>query len=170
MRLVPIMAALALCVPGVALAQQAVPFTPEATETCLSNAQGASAKRDCIGASAQACRKAMKDPANTDIAACMGAEAEYWTLRMNTAYDQMMEKAKLADEKFAQNAKSKAIPFKLTEDLELMQTAWADWREKRCSVEAMMRRGTPYTMTAASNCTMKLIGEQAQFLESAVAY
>lgn len=128
------------------------------------------AEATCIGASAKACQQRIKQAGPGDIAACMGRESEYWQGRIDRAYDKMMALAEGADAAFAQTAKAKNVPFKLTEDLALQQKEWAEWREIRCAVEAMMRRGSPYTSTAAAYCTMKRMGEQALFLESAVKY
>ncbi|WP_287184393.1 lysozyme inhibitor LprI family protein [Rhodovulum sp.] len=151
------------------MAQQ-VRFSPDATEECLKKQRTPGAEVTCIGESARACFQRIKNASPSDIAACMGQESEYWTARMTAAHDRLMVLAKAADADFAKNPKSKDVPFSLTEDLEIQQQKWAEWREIRCAVEAMMRRGTPYTTTAAGNCTMKRIGEQALFLESAVKY
>ncbi|SIO28060.1 Protein of unknown function [Rhodovulum sp. ES.010] len=167
MRLPLILAACLATAPALA---QEVKFFPDATLDCMEKQRLPGADDTCIGESARACFQRMKNPMNSDIAACMGKESEYWKGRMDAAYDRMLELAAEADDDFAKTAKSKDIPFTLTEDLAIQQQKWAEWREIRCAVEAMMRRGTPYTMTAAANCTMKRMGEQALFLESAVTY
>ncbi|TCO72506.1 lysozyme inhibitor LprI family protein [Rhodovulum euryhalinum] len=168
MRL-PLILAAALAAAAPALAQE-VKFSPDATLDCMEKQRVPGADATCIGESARACFQRMKNPANSDIAACMGKESEYWKGRMDAAYDKMAGLAAVADEAFAKTAKSKDIPFSLVEDLAIQQQKWAEWREIRCAVEAMMRRGSPYTMTAAASCTMKRIGEQALFLEDAVTY
>ena len=170
MRPVLSLALVALLLPVAAEAQQTIRFTPEATLACIKEARNKSAKEACIGESAKACFNRIQPHSNGDVAACMAEETGYWIKRMDRAYDEMMVKAAAADEAFQKNPKSKNVPFKLPEDLEIMQTRWASWREARCAVEAMMRRGTPFTSTAAANCTMTLMGEQALFLESAVKY
>jgi uncharacterized protein YecT (DUF1311 family) len=169
MRLPPILAAAALAA-AVPVSAQEVDFSPDATLHCMEKQRLPGADATCIGDSARACFHAIKTPSNTDIAACMGKESEYWKGRMDKAYDRMMDLAAKADKDFESNPLSRKIKAKLTDDLATMQTTWADWRESRCAVEAMMRRATPYPMTAAASCTMKRIGEQALFLESAVTY
>ncbi|MBN2905590.1 MAG: DUF1311 domain-containing protein [Rhodobacteraceae bacterium] len=164
-----LIAALAFALPLPAMAQE-VNFSPDATLACMEKQRLPGADDTCIGESARVCFQSIKNPSNSDIAACMAAETEYWKGRMDTAYEAMLKQAELADAEFAKNPKSKVVPFKLTEDLDLQQQKWAEWREIRCAVEAMMRRGTPYTMTAAASCTMKRVGEQAMFLESSVKY
>lgn len=161
---------LAACLAAAPATAQEVRFSPDATLACMEKQRLPGADHTCIGESARACFQAIKNHSNADIAACMGKESEYWKGRMDAAYDRMMDLAAVADAEFAKNPKSKDVPFKLTEDLEVQQRKWADWREARCAVEAMMRRGSPHTMTAAANCTMKRTGEQALFLESAVKY
>ncbi|MBK1637060.1 lysozyme inhibitor LprI family protein [Rhodovulum adriaticum] len=160
-------AALALATP---VAAQEVQFSPDATLECMEKQRLPGADDTCIGESARVCFQRIKNASNSDIAACMGKESEYWKGRLDAAFDRMMELAEVADAEFAENAKSKDIPFQLTTDLEEMREKWGNWREIRCAVEAMMRRGTPYTMTAAASCTMKRMGEEALFLESAITY
>lgn len=167
MRLSLILAAVLAASPAIA---QEVRFSPDATLDCMEKQRVPGADMTCIGDSARACFQRIKNHTNSDIAACMGKESEYWKGRMDAAYGRMMELAEVADAEFAKNPKSRDVPFKLTEDLEIQQQKWADWREARCAVEAMMRRGSPHTMTAAASCTMKRTGEQALFLESAVKY
>ncbi|MEX5729502.1 uncharacterized protein Ga0609869_002855 [Rhodovulum iodosum] len=162
-----LVAVLALAAP---VAAQEVKFSPDATLDCMKKQRLPGADDTCIGSSARVCFQRIKNASNADIAACMGKESEYWKGRMDAAYDRMMELAEAADAEFSKTEKAKVVPFKLTEDLAIQQEKWAEWREIRCAVEAMMRRGSPYTMTAAANCTMKRIGEQALFLESAVTY
>jgi uncharacterized protein YecT (DUF1311 family) len=168
MRLPIVLAAvLAASLPAAA---QEVDFSPKATLDCMQKQRLPGADDTCIGASARACFQKMKNPSVSDIAMCMQAESGYWKNRMDKAYDKMMELAAQADAEFAKNPLSKKVKAKLTDDVEHQQKAWEDWREIRCAVEAMMRRGTPYPMTAAANCTMKQIGQQAMFLESAITY
>ncbi|TCP58655.1 uncharacterized protein DUF1311 [Rhodovulum bhavnagarense] len=161
---------LAACLAAAPAAAQEVKFSPDATLDCMEKQRLPGADDTCIGESARVCFQRMKNPSNSDIAACMGKESEYWKGRLDTAYGRMVELAKVADAEFEKTAKSKDIPFSLVEDLAIQQEKWGDWREIRCAVEAMMRRGTPYTMTAAASCTMKRMGEQALFMESAVTY
>lgn len=170
MRFPVILGLAMLALPSVAPAQQTIKFSPKATLACLERQKTRGAEAACIGESAKACFNRIQPHTNTDVAACMAAETGYWKKRMDKAYAQMMDKAEVADAEFAKTAKAKVVPFKLTEDLALMQERWDDWREARCAVEAMMRRGTPFTSTAAASCTMKLTGQQALFLESAVRY
>lgn len=160
-------AALAVAAP---LAAQEVKFSPDATLECMEKQRLPGADDTCIGESARACFQNIKNASNSDIAMCMGKESEYWKGRMDTAYDKMMTLAEKADEEFAKNPMSAKIKALLAVDLAAQQEQWADWREIRCATEAMMRRGTPYPMTAAANCTMRRIGEQALFLESSVKY
>jgi len=161
---------LAACLAAAPAAAQEVKFSPYATLTCMEKQRLPGADDTCIGESARACFQAIKNASNADIAMCMGKESEYWKGRMDKAYDRMMELAEIADAEFAKNPLSAKVKAKLVVDVPEQQEKWAAWREIRCATEAMMRRGTPYPMTAAASCTMKRMGEQALFLESAVTY
>lgn len=154
-----------LCLPPLpATAQQTLKFSPKATVDCLKRAKTSALRAACIGESAKVCFNRFKPKTNGDVAACMAAETGYWTKRMDAAYDKLALKAAEEDAQFPQ------AQFSLVEDLQVMQTRWEAWREARCAVEAVMRRGTPFKSTAAASCTMKLTGQQALFLESAVKY
>ncbi|MDQ2095392.1 lysozyme inhibitor LprI family protein [Rhodalgimonas zhirmunskyi] len=155
---------------GAAQAQQVIKFSPEATVACIAQAKTEGTRMDCVGTSAKACFNRIKGRSTGDIAACMAQETNFWQRRMDKALDAMREKAKAEDAAFMKTAKAKYVPFKLTEDLETMQERWAAFREARCAVEAMMRRGTRFTSTAAASCVMQETARQAMFLETAVAY
>lgn len=152
------------------MAQQVIKFSPEATVACIGKAKTEGTRMDCVGASAKACFNRIKGRSPGDIAACMAQETNFWQRRMDKALGAMRVRAVEEDAAFAKTAKAKHVPFKLAEDLETMQAEWADFREARCAVEAMMRRGTRFTSTAAAACVMQETARQAMFLESAVAY
>ncbi|WP_157973508.1 lysozyme inhibitor LprI family protein [Tropicimonas sp. IMCC34043] len=169
MRLTCLVVAVTLAVP-VPIHAQTLPFSPSQTADCLKKSPTRAKRRDCVGASAEACRVKLKSNAPADIALCMTSETAFWDKRMGEAYDAMQRKAAEADAQFDTAKNTTAAPFKLTDDLAAQMAAWKDWRQKTCAVEAMLRRGTPYGVTAAASCMMKLTGEQALFLEKALAY
>lgn len=158
--------ALALSVGTGAVAQQ-IAFSPELLAACLSKAQRQIQKEDCIGTGAMACKAATRDATPGDIAACMAAETEWWSLRMQSTLRRLEQKAAAID---AVVDPSKPGGFRLVDDLAAMQAAWEHWREKTCAFEAMLRRGTPYTSTAAASCMMKLTAQQSLFLDASLAY
>lgn len=164
------LAALAILSTSPMAAAQGVRFTPDATEECLRRTPLPAEKPACIGASAKMCQTAVPNASLTHVSLCMAAESEYWAARMEAALAEMEGEAARLDAAFEQGPMADKVPFRLVEDLALQQKQWAEWREIRCAVEAMLRRGTPYTSTAAGTCTMRRIGEQALFLEQSVAY
>ncbi|SIS69755.1 lysozyme inhibitor LprI family protein [Phaeovulum vinaykumarii] len=166
MRLTLALVATLFAAPALA---QGYDFSPDATLECMEKQTMYGADIACVGESARACFGKIKGRTVTDIAACQQAEAEYWKTRMDAAFEKLVEMAKVADEKFAGNP-DEPPRAKMADDLAHEQDNWNKWRETRCWVEAMMRRGTPYRMTAAANCTMKHTAERAMFLESAVKY
>ena len=87
------------------------------------------------------------------------------TVPQADALEEMREKARGLDEEFAQTEMAEKVPFKLVEDLQLMQDAWKAWREKRCAFEAMLHRGTPEASMSAAWCMVRTTGRQALFLE-----
>jgi uncharacterized protein YecT (DUF1311 family) len=153
-------------------AAQQIDFSPQPTEDCIANQRlpGATADALCIGEAARACFTAIPNASDTEIAMCMGLEAEYWHQRMRTAYARMLALSEAADAAFFETVETDAVRFSLVADLEQMQAQWEDWREIRCAVEAVMRRGLPHRMSAAASCTMRRTGEQALFLERAVKF
>ncbi|MBK5935046.1 uncharacterized protein DUF1311 [Rhodovulum imhoffii] len=176
MRL-PLIAALSFAIPVGVQAGDMVRFSPDATLECMEDLRRvgtekrlAGVEAACVGVSARECFSQEANPVAVDIAACMSKESEYWKSRADAAYERMMELAETADEDFLKTHQAANVPFQLTTDLEDMKAKWEDWREIRCAVEAMMRRGSSYTMTAAGSCTMKRWGEQALFLEQSVRY
>ncbi|PTW49847.1 lysozyme inhibitor LprI family protein [Rhodovulum kholense] len=167
MRLSLILAA-ALAAATPALAQQ-YDFKPDATLACMDKQKMPGADIACVGESARACFQKMKSPAVSDIAACQQAEGEYWKARMDSAFEKLLGLAETADKDFAKT-QNEPLHATMVNDLKNEQEQWDTWQKTRCWVEAMMRRGTPYRMTAAANCTMKQIAARAMFMESAVKY
>ena len=168
MRLAVLTAAAVLALSGAAAAQD-IDFDIQPTLDCIEEAPRSDHRPICVGEAAQACVRRLRGAGPVDISLCMEQETRYWARRMETALDAMEEKAKAADEAFAETEMAEKVPFELTEDLALMQTAWETWREKRCAFEAMLHRGTPDASLAAAWCMVRRTGTQALFLERAVA-
>jgi uncharacterized protein YecT (DUF1311 family) len=150
---------LALIVMAAPAQAQQVTFSPAPILNCLADAHGSQERRDCVGLGAKAC--------TSGKVTCMTAETHYWTTRMEATLVKLREKAALIDSRIDA---SKPGGFRLTEDLATMQSNWTVWRENRCAFEAMLRRGTPLTSSAAAWCMMTLTGEQALFLEASERY
>ena len=171
--LLPLVIALALTLPALTLpaaAQDAVRFDIAPTTECIAQARRSAERMLCVGEAARACHQRVQGATTLDVSLCMAEETKYWTARMTDALGAMHDKAEESDRAFAETDLAEKVPFKLTEDLAAMQTAWEAWRETRCAFEAMLRRGTPYAATAAANCMLQQTGAQALFLESAVRH
>ncbi|MFP4328662.1 MAG: lysozyme inhibitor LprI family protein [Paracoccaceae bacterium] len=166
MRLATLTAAALLALSGAATAQD-VKFDIQPTLDCIDKAQRSDHRPICVGEAAQACIRRSPGAGPVDISLCMEQETRYWSRRMDTALEAMEEKASAADAAFAETEMAEHVPFKLTEDLALMQDAWKDWREKRCAFEAMLRRGTPDASISAAWCMVRQTGAQALFIEQA---
>lgn len=167
MRTALALAALVLAAPAPAPAQQ-VDFDIRPTLDCIDEAMRSDHRPLCVGEAAQACVRGIPDAGPVDVSLCMERETRYWAARMNDALEEMREKAQELDEDFARTEMAEKVPFKLTEDLQLMQDAWKAWREKRCAFEAMLHRGTPEASMSAAWCMVRTTGRQALFLERSV--
>ncbi len=168
MRTALALAALIVAAPLAAPAQE-VDFDIQPTLDCIEQARRSDHRPLCVGEAAQACVRGIPNASAVNVSLCMERETRYWARRMEVAYDAMHEKAEAADAAFAQTEMAEKVPFKLTEDLALMQDAWKDWREKRCAFEAMLRRGTPEASMSAAWCMVRQTGVQALFLERSAA-
>ena len=161
-------AAIALALPSAAPAQE-VRFDIQPTLDCIEEARRSDLRPTCVGEAAQACIRRIPNAGPVDVSLCMEQETRYWARRMETAYDEMHARAEAADAEFAHTEMAAKVPFKLTEDLALMQEAWRAWREKRCAFEAMLHRGTPEASMSAAWCMVRQTGAQALFLERSAA-
>lgn len=168
MRL-PLLVAAALALSGPAAAQ-VIEFKPDATLECMEKEKRPGADILCVGEAARACFQKIKNASITDTATCIQSEAEYWKGRMDVAFKAMMVEAEKADAAFAKTPEAEIQKAKMADDLVKEQAEWDRWRETRCWIEAGMRRGTPYRVTAAASCTMKQMAERAMFYEGAVTY
>jgi uncharacterized protein YecT (DUF1311 family) len=157
--------AFALFAPLAAPAQD-VAFDIAPTLDCLERTKRSAMRPACVSEAAQACVRRLPGRSPVDVSLCMEQETRYWTGRMEAALDGLDEVARARDAAFAETEMAAKVPFKLTDDLALMQAAWEDWRETRCAFEAMMYRGTPEASMQAAWCMTRVTGEYALFLES----
>ena len=77
---------------------QELPYSPEATETCLAKAILPSEDEACIGTSAQLCIDTPDGYTTVGMGFCLGYERDYWDARLNAAYGQLMEIEKSVDD------------------------------------------------------------------------
>lgn len=155
----PFLAPLLLCACAAAAADKA----PTPTEACLAAAASDAARENCVGASAAACRAALRHPDSIDIAVCVNEEAGWWRRRLAVAYETMVTRAASLDEKHAK-AIARGEP-RLTDDIAALQASWKDWTEKRCAFETMLERGTTRRMIVGADCMLRQTAAQTLLLE-----
>ncbi|TCM78640.1 lysozyme inhibitor LprI family protein [Rhodovulum steppense] len=168
MRL-PLLLAATLALAGPAAAQ-VIEFKPDATLACMEKEKRPGAAFLCVGEAARACIQKVKGASVSDSAVCLQSEAEYWKGRMDVAFKAMLAEAEKADAAFAKTPEAQQQKAKMTDDMAKEQAEWDRWSETRCWIEAGLRRGTPYRVTAAASCTMKQMAERALFYENALRY
>lgn len=147
-------------------AAQELPFSPDATETCLEGADKRGAREACVGRSAEACYSREGVYSNYAIGVCFGAEADYWDTRLNEAYGALLdaERALLEDLR-ASGATVADAPDALRE----MQRAWTPYRDAACWYEYTTWGGGSGGGPANAECLMHLTGWKALELEARLA-
>ena len=141
---------------------QELPFSPDATEACLAQAEDRSAREACIGRSAEACYSREGVYSNYAIGICFGAEADYWDVRLNTVYTELI-KAETAMLK-EMNDIGATVPDTVTA-LREMQRAWIPYRDAACWYEYTTWGGGSGGGPANAACLMHETGRQALELE-----
>ncbi len=148
---------------AVPAAAQELPFSPEATEACLEVAEDRGAREACIGRSAEACYSREGVYSNYAVGICYGAEADYWDVRLNTAYLALIraETDMLAE----MNKIGATVPDTVTAMRE-MQRAWIPFRDAACWYEYSTWGGGSGGGPANAECLMHQTGRQALVLEA----
>lgn len=145
------------------LAAQDLPFSPEATEACLAEAQDRGAREACIGKSAEACYSREGVYSNYAIGVCFGAEADYWDVRLNTAYTALIKAETAMLEEMRKIGAT--VPDTVTA-LREMQRAWIPFRDAACWYEYTTWGGGSGGGPANAACLMQETGRQALALET----
>lgn len=149
-----------LAVPAMA---QELPFSPQATEACLDVAEDRAAREACIGESAVACYSREGVYSNYAIGICYGAEADYWDVRLNTAYLALIRaETELLEELREIGA---TVPDTVAA-LREMQRAWIPYRDAACWYEYTTWGGGTGGGPANAECLMHETGRQALALEA----
>ena len=141
---------------------QDVPFSPEATETCLASAETSYDNFACIPASATACYDA-GGGSNAEYGGCMSAGADYWDARLNDVYRRLLSQHEEVDAEMAE-LESSAAP--MAPALREMQRNWIPYRDAACAHEAVTWGGGSGASPAFAECMMNLTGEQTLRLEA----
>ncbi|MFV0515217.1 MAG: lysozyme inhibitor LprI family protein [Jhaorihella sp.] len=144
---------------------QSLVYSDMATLTCLSQTARASAKQDCIGASANACMSATPDGGTTvGMGGCLDRELAFWDGMLNRNYQALRDRAKRTD---AEMRDLGASVTWLGQSLRDMQRAWIVWRDATCDFERAQWGGGTGGGPATYACLMRLTGQQALYLGDA---
>jgi len=149
----------ALLVPLPAAAQKLV-FSTDAMDACFDYGGWT----DCIGASASQC---MEDTVGGDTSAgmsgCLEAELDWWDEALNAAYADVIAGAQAMDAEAVEGAPSQEDAARE------MQRAWITFRDATCNYEVLDWFGGTGANAAWTACLMRMTGEQALYLQSALA-
>lgn len=144
---------------------QSLAYSDMATLTCLSNAARPTAKRDCIGASANACMSATSDGSTTvGMGGCLDNELAFWDGMLNRNYQALRGLAKRSDTEMRDLGTSVPATEPALRD---MQRAWIVWRDATCDFERAQWGGGTGGGPATYACLLRLTGEQALYLGDA---
>ena len=127
-------------------------------EQCYEEADGARAKAECIGATAQACMTEEEGGETTlGMSMCTHAEAEVWDRFLNAEYKALMAASKVMDEdeaayfpEFANRA----------DKLREAQRAWIAFRDAECALAYAQWGAGSMRHIAGSDCMMRLVAER----------
>jgi uncharacterized protein YecT (DUF1311 family) len=157
------LAALAAAAPAIG---QEVPFSTEATESCLEAAADRAARDACVGLSASACIDTPDGYTTVGMGFCYGKELEFWDARLNAAYGTLMEIEATADAELKELGS--AAPS-ASDALRDMQRAWIAYRDAACAYERSHWGGGTGGGPATADCLMRLTAAQALALEERLA-
>lgn len=143
-------------------------FSPVTTETCVSEAAGASpglsgqAVLDCVGRSAAACMMTPGGDTTIGMMECLEGELSFWDARLNAAYAARVTAAKdQGGELRAMGSTAAAIE----DSLRAMQRAWMSFRDASCLYEQAQWMGGTGGGPATLACHMQETARQALKLE-----
>ena len=152
---------------SVKLAQaQDLVFSMAATEQCLgAHSETPDLQRGCIGVSANLCQDKTPGGYSTPvIAGCLSLEADYWDQKLNQNYRWALAQARAMDKDMPS-----PVGQSVEEGLKAAQRAWIPFRDATCAFETAQWGGGTGASGAWVACVMRMSGEQALFLATAVS-
>lgn len=147
-------------------AAEDVPYSAEATETCLAAAGNLAARRACIGRSAEACAATPDGQTTVGTGACYAREHDLWDARLNAAYGALMAREEEAAAELGELGSAAPSPAAALRD---MQRTWIAYRDAACLYEVSQWGGGTGGGPAGQACMMEMTGEQALALEERLA-
>jgi uncharacterized protein YecT (DUF1311 family) len=145
-----------------ATAAQEVPFSIEATEACLAGASDRAGREACVGASAEACMDTPDGSTTVGMGFCLGAERDWWGVRLNGAYQSLLAIEDAAAAELKELGSAAPSPAAA---LRAMERAWIAWRDAACEYEVSTWGGGTGGGPAGADCMMRLTARQALALE-----
>lgn len=133
-------------------------FTPDATDSCVSEAYRTSpglsghAILDCVGRAAAACMMTPGGDTTVGMVECLDGELGYWDARLNAAYAERVTIAKQQDTEMRELGSAAAS---LEESLRTMQRAWISFRDASCLYEQAQWMGGTGGGPATMACHMQ---------------
>jgi uncharacterized protein YecT (DUF1311 family) len=143
-------------------AAQDISFSKAATEGCLAGASDLAGREACVGASAEACIDTPDGSTTVGMGFCLGAERDYWDVRLNGAYRALLAIEDAAAAELKQLGSAAPSP---AESLRAMERAWIAYRDAACSYEVSTWGGGTGGGPAGADCMMRLTARQALMLE-----
>lgn len=125
--------------------------------------------RECIGVGADACMTATPGGDSTvGMTACTQAEAEWWDVQLNQAYQDVRERERQADRDWTPIPGLAARPSS-ADALRDAQRAWIAFRDSTCAYEELRWWGGTGASGAGAGCRLRLTAEQVLNLWSYAA-
>lgn len=140
---------------------QDVVFDTAAIDACFAGGGW----EECIGSGAGACMQATPGGDSTvGMVGCLDAELSYWDGLLNEAYAAAVDAAEAEDaDPWDENQPSRRAA------LRDMQRAWIAFRDATCNYEVLEMYGGTGANLLWVDCLMRMTGEQALYLQSALA-
>lgn len=143
-------------------------FSPDATETCVSEAYATSpalsghAVLDCVGRAAAACMMTPGGDTTFGMIECLDGELGYWDERLNATY---AERVAIAKEQDAEMRELGSAVASIEENLRAMHRSWIAFRDASCLYEQAQWMGGTGGGPATMACHMQETARQALKLE-----
>lgn len=126
-------------------------------QQCYEEAQGASAKSQCLGSLSKACMAQPGGESTLGMAMCASAEAQVWDKFLNAEYQALMAFSKVMDV-------DEAVYFpefaKREESLRAAQRAWIAYRDAECGLAYALWGSGSMRNIAGSDCIMQMTAQR----------
>jgi len=149
-----LVAALMVC--GASVAAQDIPFSTDATQSCINQTQGD--KRDCIGLSADVCLATDFGMSTYGMMACVGQELEFWEQKLSEYYQSGLMRSAEWDAELAQ---MEMTPVQQAQTLTNAMDHFIQFRENTCAYQANVYAGGTIMGPITVNCYLNMTADFA---------